>query len=132
MTHHLLSAVVCILFVSNYAVARGEYSRSNRTGQVDRSGSSGMTAAWGSSWEGWLNHGARDVRPGPPVRLHGSDLVAPLDPFIPSVGSGSGFPRLEAGHSAFRLGSNMETEQQGTGIGDRTFVSPVPTGIVCS
>ena len=119
MTHRLLNAVVCILFVSNCAIAQGESSRSDRTRQVDRSGSSGMTAARGSSWEGWLNHGARDVRPEPSVQLHSSDLAAPMAPLLPSVGSRSGFPGLEAGRSPFRLGSNTETEQRGTRIDDQ-------------
>ena len=119
MTYSLLSAVVCISLVTGSAMARGEYSQSDRTSQGNVAGSSGTTAVRGSSWEGWLTHGARDVTPEPPALPRSSALGSSMSLLAPSAGSASGVPGLDAGRSPFRLESNAERERRETDLDDQ-------------
>lgn len=117
MTHSLVSAVVCLLLVSDDAVARGEFSQSDRMSQVDASGSPGRTADRESSWEGWLNHGARDVVSEPLVPLRNSALVGPTAP--PSSSAGSALSGPEAGRRPSQRRSNTERNQRGAEIDEQ-------------
>ena len=114
MNHGMLSTFLLISVVSCSAVAQGESLWSDSTRHATPSGASGMTRPPGSSWESWLNYGARDVTPESHVPPRSPDLGRATAPLSPSIGPGSGLIGPEAGSGPSRLHSNRGTDFGGT------------------
>mgnify|MGYP001557994349 CR=1 FL=1 len=120
MKHNILSTFLLISLVSWSAIVHAQSLGSTSTPQSAPSGTSGMTPAPRSSWEGWLNHGARDVTPESHVPPRSPDLGRATAPLSPSIGPGSGLIGPEAGRSPSRLRSNGETDFGGGATADRS------------
>jgi len=114
MNHGKLSTVLLISLVSCSAIAQAQSLGSNSTNHATSSGVSDMARASGNSWEGWLNHGARDFTPESYVPPRSPDLGRATAPLSPSIGPGSGLLGLEAGSSPARLRSDREGDLGGT------------------
>lgn len=111
MKHSILSTFLLILLMFCSAIAQAQPPESDSPWQSAPLGASGMTRAQGSSWEGWLNHGARDFTPESQVPPRSPDLGRATAPLSPSIGPGSGLLGPESGRSPSRLRSNMETDR---------------------
>lgn len=109
MKHCRLSLFLLTSVVSCSAIAPVQVVGSDNTRQAATSGASGMTPAPESSWEGWINHGARGVTPRSQVPPRSPDLGRATAPLSPSIGPGSGLIGPEAGRSPSRLRLNGET-----------------------
>lgn len=105
MHHGMLIICVWISIVSWSVVAQAQSVRSDSARDVARSGVSGITRAPSSSWEAWLNHGAREVTPESEVPPRSPDLGRATAPLSPSIGPGSGLtgPGAGSGPSQLRL-----------------------------
>lgn len=114
MNHGMLSTFLLISVVSCSGIAHAQSLGSDSTRHATPSGASGMTRAPGSSWEGWLNHGARDFTPESHVPPRSPDLGRVTAPLSPSIGPGSGLIGPEAGSGPSRLRSNRGTDFGGT------------------
>lgn len=99
MKHGMLNTFLLISLVSWSAVAHAQSLGSTSTPQSVSSGASGMTSAPRSSWEGWLNHGTREVTTKSHIPGRSPDLGAATAPLAPSSGPGSGLLGPEAGRS---------------------------------
>ncbi|ULA59906.1 MAG: conserved exported protein of unknown function [Nitrospira sp.] len=105
--------LISVVFWS--AIAQAQVLGSDGTRQPASSGASGMTGAPRSSWEAWLNHGARDFTPesqGPP---RSPDLGKAPASRSPSIGPGSGLIGSEAGRIPSQLRLTGEPERSETG-----------------
>jgi len=111
MNHRVLGTFVWISLVFCSAIAQAQPRESDSPRQSAPFGASGMTRAPGSSWESWLNHGARDFRLESQVPPRSPDLGRATTPLSPSIGPGSGLLGLESGRSPSRLRSNKETDR---------------------
>lgn len=117
MKHGRVNLFILISLLSCFAIAHAQVPGSDNTRHAASSGSSGMTPARESSWEGWINHAARDgitrsqVPPGSP------DLGRATAPLSPAIGPGSGLLGPEGGRGPSRLRSNTES---GVGSGTTT------------
>lgn len=114
MNHGKLSPVLLISLVSCSAIAHAQSFELDGTHHTTSSEASGMTRASGSSWEGWLTHGARDFTPESHVPPQSPDLGAPTSPLSPSIGPGSGLLGPEAGSGPIRFRSDEERDFGGT------------------
>ena len=110
MKHSILSTFLLISLVPWSAVAHAQSLGSAGTRQSAPSGTSGMPPAPRSSWEGWLNHGVRDVTPELHVPPRSPDLGRATAPLSPSIGPGSGLIGPEGGSDPLRRRSNRETD----------------------
>lgn len=117
MNDGMLRALVLISLVAGPAMAQGQSLGSERLRSADPSESSGLTRPPGSSWDGRLRQGERDVTPESYVPPRSPDLGKPTAPLSPSIGPGSGLLGPEAGRSPSRLRSNGGTDLGETGIG---------------
>lgn len=115
MKHGKLSTFLLVSMVSCSAIAHAEGLGSDGMRQPASSGASGMTRAPRSSWEGWLNHGARDFTPESQGAPRSPDLGKATAPLSPWIGPGSGLIGPEAGRSPSRLRLTGEPERSGTG-----------------
>lgn len=106
----LRALVLMLLFVSP-ALAQGQSRGLERTPHTDPSESSDVAKASRSSWEAWLDHGAREGMSKSYVPPRSSDLGRPTAPLSPSIGPGSGSLGPEGGRSPSRIRSNRETER---------------------
>lgn len=120
MKHGRLSLFLLISLVSCSAIAHAQSLGSTSTPPSLSSGASGMIPVPRSSWEGWLNHGARDVTPGSQVPPRSPDLGRATAPLSPSIGPGSGLIGPEVGPSPSRLRSNRDTGFGGGTSADRS------------
>ena len=117
MNHMSLRALMFISLVASPAIAQGQPLQAERTSPTAPSESSDVTRTPRGSWEGWLNHGARDRTSKPYILPRSPDLGMPTAPLSPSIGPGSGLLGPEAGRSPSRLRSDRETELGERGIG---------------
>lgn len=111
----MLSTVLLILFVACAAFAHAQAPGSNGTRQAAPSERLDVMRAPRSSWEAWLNHGARGGISQPQVPPRSPDLGRTREPLSPSIGPGSGLLGPEAGRSPSRLRSYGERDDSGTG-----------------
>lgn len=111
MNHGMRGTCVWISLVFCSAIAQAQPPESDSLRQSAPLETSGMTRAPNSSWESWLNHGARDFRPESQVPPRSPDLGRATTPLSPSIGPGSGLLGPESGRSPSRLRSNMETDR---------------------
>lgn len=106
----LRALALMLLFVSP-ALAQGQSRGLERTPPTDPSGSSDVTKASRSSWEAWLDHGAREGMSKSYVPARKSDLGTPTTPLSSSIGPGSGSLGPEGGRSPARLRLDREAER---------------------
>lgn len=116
MNHGMLSTFVWISLMFCSAIAQAQPPEADSPRPSAPLGASGMTRAPESSWEGWLNHGARNFTPESQVPPRSPDLGRATTPLSPSIGPGSGLLGPESGHSPSRLRSNKETDRGRTEI----------------
>jgi hypothetical protein len=119
MKHGRLNVFMLIPLVSCFAIAQAQVPGSDSTRHAAASGSSGMTPARESSWEGWINHGARGVTPRSQVPPRSPDLGRATAPLSPAIGPGSGLLGPESGRGPSRLRSNTESELGSGSTADR-------------
>ena len=121
MKHGRVNLFILISLLSCFAIAHAQVPGADSTRHAAPSGSSGMTPARESSWEGWINHAARDgitrsqVPPGSP------DLGRAAAPLSPAIGPGSGLLGPEGGRVPAQLRSNGETGFGGRATADRSL-----------
>ena len=115
MKQAMLSTVLSISFVACAAFAQAQDLGSNGKHQTAPSERSDVMRAARSSWESWLNHGARDFTPESQVPPRSPDLGKATAPLSPSIGPGSGTMGPEAGRSPSRLRSYGGRDGSGTG-----------------
>ncbi|MBP6607557.1 MAG: hypothetical protein KA240_17905 [Nitrospira sp.] len=109
MTRHILSTILLIALVSWSALVHAEVSGSDPTRGDASLGSSGKAPARQHSWEGWLNHGVREVTPASPVPPRSPDLGRATAPLTPSIGPGSGLVGPEGGRASDRWRSQRDS-----------------------
>lgn len=118
MHHGRLSVCLLIVLASSSAIAQVSESDSTRHAAVP--GSSGMTSAPTSSWEGWINHGMRDATVRSQVSPGTSDIGRATAPRSPAIDPGSGSVGQEAGSSPSRLRSNEEASFENGATAEKT------------
>ncbi len=115
MHHGMLGAFVVIGLITGPAMAQEQSLGSEHARAVAPSESSNLTRTPKSSWETWLNHGAREGSLKSYVPSRSPNLGIPTAPLSPSIGPGSGLLGPEAGRSPSRLRSDRETEREWVG-----------------
>ncbi len=103
----LCTFVLMLLFASP-AVAQDQPRGLERTSPTGPSDSSDVRRPPRSSWEAWLDHGAREGLSKSSVPPRSPDLGGPTAPLSPSIGPGSGLLGPEGGRSPARLRSERE------------------------
>lgn len=117
MNHGMLRTFMLMLLIASPVIAQGQSRGLERTSPTGLSESSEVTRAPRSSWEAWLDHGARDGMSKSYVPPRSPDLGTPTSPLSPSIGPGSGSLGPEGGRSPARLRSERETERGEAGPG---------------
>lgn len=106
-----LRRLVLVSLVASPAMAQDQPRGLERTPPTGPSESSDVTRPPRSSWEAWLDHGAREGMSRSYVPPRSPDLGRPTVPLSPSIGPGSGSLGPEGGRSPARLQSDRETER---------------------
>ncbi|MCI1279040.1 MAG: hypothetical protein LKG23_08670 [Nitrospira sp.] len=109
MTRNILSTVLLISLMSWSALVRAEVSGADSTGGDAPLGSSDKAPARQHSWEGWLNHGVREVTPASSMPPRSPDLGRATAPLTPSIGPGSGLVGPEGGRASDRWRSQRNS-----------------------
>lgn len=115
MKYAMPSTVLVISVCACAAFAHAQTLGSSRGRQAESSERSDVLRAPRSSWEGWLDHGARHGMPRSQVPPRSPDLGRATEPLAPSIGPGSGLMGPEAGRCPSRLRSYGESDDSGTG-----------------
>lgn len=117
MNYCMPSTFLLVSLVFGSAFAEGQVSSSNRTQETNLSAASGILRTPGSSWERWLDHGAREstaTSQGSPANL---GAPAPAASLSSSTGVGAEFIGPIPGSHPSRLTLEKETGLVGTGTG---------------
>lgn len=106
-----LCTLVLMLLFASPAMAQDQPRGLERTPPTGSSESSDVRRPSRSSWEAWLDHGAREGPSTSSVPPRSPDLGMPTAPLSPSIGPGSGLLGPEGGRSPARLRSDREAER---------------------
>jgi hypothetical protein len=120
MNYSMQSTFLFVSLVLGSAFAKGQVSTPNRTHETNLSEASGILRTPGSSWERWLDHGAREstaTSQGPPANLGAPAPAASSS----STGVGAEFigPIPSSHPSRSKFGKEKGLVGTGTGSGGR-------------